>query len=312
MLSIVICTYNRSKYLTWALESVCPQVVGHGDVEVMVVDNNSVDDTRKVVEGFAERYGFVRYVFEENQGLSYARNRGWKEARGEYVGYLDDDGKAGLHWVGNALKIIAEYSPDLMGGPYYPYYEDGKPDWYLDRFGTREMHERDGFIDTCPQLSGGNMFWRRELLDRMGGFDPAFGMTGKTLHYGEETVLQEKMFKQYPGLKAYYSSALNILHLVLPEKMTFGWRVRQILARGRYRVLRKKVKHLSLFDFLFEGLFCFISLLMVARRCCWALLKRDKVRHPFWLTYVYDYGLKPLASIGRVKGMVELMRSKRE
>ena len=56
ILSIVICTYNRSKYLAWALESVCPQVEGHADVEVMVVDNNSTDDTREVVKDFENRY----------------------------------------------------------------------------------------------------------------------------------------------------------------------------------------------------------------------------------------------------------------
>ena len=79
LISLVITTYNRAELLAGALKSVAAsQFDGHGDVEVIVVDNNSNDGTRQTVENIREA-GFpflLRYVVEPNQGLSYARNRG--------------------------------------------------------------------------------------------------------------------------------------------------------------------------------------------------------------------------------------------
>src|SRR5690348_4928949 len=92
--SLVITTYNRAALLDKALESVAQsQVVDSARVEVIVVDNNSSDHTRETVDEIRSR-GFpfpLRYVLEQHQGLSFARNRGAEEAKGTYVAYMDDD-----------------------------------------------------------------------------------------------------------------------------------------------------------------------------------------------------------------------------
>ena len=93
MLSVIVCTYNRSGYIFNVLESVARNLLPVSEYEVVVVDNNSTDNTRGEVERFARTWGDVRvsYVFEERQGLSFARNRGVEVAKGDVVVYVDDD-----------------------------------------------------------------------------------------------------------------------------------------------------------------------------------------------------------------------------
>jgi len=82
-LSVIICTYNRAELLKNVLQDVCEQTLADSEFEVIVVDNHSTDQTRAVAESFSQRYPNIRYCFEAQQGLSHARNRGWREARGD-------------------------------------------------------------------------------------------------------------------------------------------------------------------------------------------------------------------------------------
>src|SRR5579863_10079992 len=91
-ISVILCTYNRCDDLTQALAGLAasrmPQSV---DWEVLVVDNNSKDRTRSVVEEFSSVYPRFRYLFEGQQGLSNARNAGIAAARGRVLAFTDDD-----------------------------------------------------------------------------------------------------------------------------------------------------------------------------------------------------------------------------
>ena len=87
-ITVVLCTHNRSRDLAVALESIAASEMPSSVCwEVLVVDNNSTDQTRDIVEGFCERYpARFRYLFEPKQGLSYARNAGIADAHGEVAG----------------------------------------------------------------------------------------------------------------------------------------------------------------------------------------------------------------------------------
>lgn len=84
--SVVIPTFNREKYVVETVESVLAQTLQ--DVEIVVVDDGSTDDTRRVLSRFGDR---IRYVYQENRGRSSARNRGISESTGRYVLFLDSD-----------------------------------------------------------------------------------------------------------------------------------------------------------------------------------------------------------------------------
>ncbi len=138
LISVVVCTYNRVNLLADALHTLCHQTLDRSEYEVMVVDNNSSDNTREMVDEFCRRFSHVRYCFEPKQGLSYARNRGWREARGEYVAYVDDDARAGENWLKTALVLIANTKPAplCLGGPILPFYSTTKPIWFKGEMRT--------------------------------------------------------------------------------------------------------------------------------------------------------------------------------
>lgn len=233
-ISVVVCTYNRADLLAGALQSLCEQNLDPSEYEIIVVDNNSSDDTRAVVRAFCQGYLNVRYCFEPQQGLSHARNRGWQEARGEYVGYIDDDGKAPEQWLVVAKEIIERASPAVLGGPYYAFYNTPKPRWFKDAYGSCVKGGGARFLKRHEYLSGGNIFIRRFLLQSLGGFDTDLGMAGQKMAYGEETSLLRGMCASMPNEVIHYDPKLYVYHLVRPEKMTLPRLVRESFVRGRY------------------------------------------------------------------------------
>ncbi len=106
LVSVIIPTYNRSSDCKTAVESVLSQT--YGDVEVLVVDDGSVDDTREVISGLDER---VRYIRQANAGVSAARNTGLEAATGEYIAFLDSD-DAWLPWKLEAQLSVLRSFPD--------------------------------------------------------------------------------------------------------------------------------------------------------------------------------------------------------
>lgn len=116
-ISVVICTYNRSQLLKTMLDSLCQQDLESSRFEVIVVDNNSTDDTRQIVEGYRLRLLQMRYILEGKQGLSNARNLGWHEARGAFVAYVDDDCIVPAQWLSKAFEIIDKSHPKYLVDP---------------------------------------------------------------------------------------------------------------------------------------------------------------------------------------------------
>jgi glycosyltransferase involved in cell wall biosynthesis len=86
MVSVVVPTYNRANVVRASIESVLRQ--SHANVEVVVVDDGSTDDTQRVVESYGAP---VRYLYQANSGVSAARNLGFASARGEFIALLDSD-----------------------------------------------------------------------------------------------------------------------------------------------------------------------------------------------------------------------------
>ena len=306
MISVVVCTYNRADLLEGALETLSEQTLHPSQYEVIVVDNNSTDNTHEVVAGF-DRLENLRYCTETRQGLSHARNRGWHEARGEYVGYLDDDCKAPTDWLTVASDVIGRLSPAVFGGPYSPFYSAPRPAWFRDRYGSSHKGEEARALAQNEYLSGGNVFFRRSLLEELNGFDPRFGMRGDSLGYGEETVMQRRIRASRPHEVIYYAPTLGVYHLVPPRKMTLRWIARHRFVDGRYshlvfrrdtttppsraQVLRVMVR--TVFDFSLD----------MAR----SVFKRDPAQYPYAQNYLCEHAFVHLRELGqlyeRLKGL---------
>jgi len=218
-LTVAICTYNRSELLRDTLTSFREQEgLDALSYEVVVVDNNSTDDTPEVVRQFAS-WPNLRYVTEEKQGLSNARNRGIEEARGEIIAYTDDDVLFSRRWLAELLEGIDRYpEADVFGGKISVKWESAKPDWFVDE-GDYSMRgvvghfEPDGEegITTIPPF-GGNMAFRASVLRASGGFSPERGREGEYLGSGEETELVERLWAE--GSKVAYLPDALVHHRI--------------------------------------------------------------------------------------------------
>jgi glycosyltransferase involved in cell wall biosynthesis len=284
--------------LDGAVRSACEQTLDRSRYEVLVVDNNSTDRTATLIAELMERYPHLRYCREGVQGLSAARNRGMRESSAGYLGFLDDDAKAPEHWLERAMHIIEERAPGVFGGPYYPFYESPKPAWFLDEFGTRKMAERARPLRPNEDLSGGNLFIRRELLGSMGGFQPDMGMKGGTLAYGEETLLQWQIQRRFPHEVIYYEPDLFVYHLVRADKMSFRWRARQRFAQGRYNF---RLRHQWMDEPVTTSQVLVLSKDVVRvsiKRLSLDLVRRDRARYPALRSYLFGKAFDSLYICG--------------
>ena len=230
-LSIIVCTFNRADLLNEALNSLVLQTADKNLFEVIIVDNNSTDTTRIVAKDYALKHSNFRYVFEEKQGLSHARNRGYQESTSDWISYLDDDAKASKNYVERMLHVIKNYNFDCFGGVYLPWYKYGKPKWYKDRYGSNGFKLKRTGILLNDYASGGIIVFKRSVLEDFNGFSVSIGMSGGKIAYGEETKLQVKMRKK--GYIIGFDPKLRIQHLVDHNKLKPSWYILSSFAKGR-------------------------------------------------------------------------------
>ncbi|HHV24437.1 MAG TPA: glycosyltransferase family 2 protein [Methanosarcina sp.] len=238
IISVVICTYNRADLLPGALDSLLQQSLEQSLFEIIVVDNNSTDTTPDVVAQYAS-YLHIRYIHEPLQGLAHARNRGYKEARGKYIAYLDDDARADPEWLKNILDSFNNTVPDplVVGGPIYPFYLSKKPEWFKDEYEIRSWGDKPRFLVPKESFSGSNMIFTKKILERFGGFNTHIGVSGTTLSVGEETSLFLKIWEKSKEHDIfYYSPDVKISHYAPLEKMDTMYALKRSFASGQSAV----------------------------------------------------------------------------
>jgi glucosyl-dolichyl phosphate glucuronosyltransferase len=297
LISVVICTHDRADLLAGALLSLCEQTLDPACYEVIVVDNNSTDSTPAVVQDVCLRFPNVRYYLETQLGLSHARNRGWHEARGEYVGYMDDDSKAPPEWMDVATEVIAQKAPAAFGGPSLPFYNSARPRWFKDEYGAHDLGTQAHALGSAEYAYGMNVFFRRTVLEALGGFDPALGMSGKRIAYGEETAIQLRIRTDMPDEIIYYEPRLYVYHLVPARKMTWRWIVRSSWAGGRYscRIFGEKREYYRrCFALLLAARQVMILVAVLAR----GILRRDRQAYPSFQNYAYERVKPHLVALG--------------
>lgn len=238
-ISIVVCTYNRAPILPQCLQSLVRQGVDPALFEVLVVDNNSSDNTREVVREYTRKYSNFKYLFQPEQGLSHARNLAIPRAAAGYIAYIDDDARVRDHWLTTALQVIREEQPHIFGGPAYPIFPGGKPPWYKDRYGVRCLREESGKLEK-GFLIGTNIVFKKSLLREYGGFDPHLGMKGDQLAYGEETRLVFRAIEE--GRHVYYSKEMIVDDLLPDYKKSLAFFMSQWYEAGK-ALTRIKNKH---------------------------------------------------------------------
>lgn len=234
--SIVIATYNRAADLRETLASLAA-LRPDGPWEAIVVDNNSPDETRAVVEAAARTFPVdLRYTFEREQGRSPALNAGIRMARGAIVATTDDDVRVPVDWLNRAGEGLERMKCDYVGGRVLPIWGAPRPEWIPDHGGKQWAvialldYGPDPVAFGARVPLGVNMAFRREALDRAGLFDPDTGRRAGTL-LGQE-VREWCIRARKAGVNGFYIPELVLEHIIPASRLCKRYFRRWFFWRG--------------------------------------------------------------------------------
>ena len=216
--TVIVCTYNRAESLRDTLRVLRALKASPARTwEVIVVDNNSSDHTRAVVEEAQRKWSLLRYEFESEQGLSYARNRGISCAVGGIILFTDDDVLPEPEWLETTLAGLERFAADACGGYIAPIWEVPPPTWLTERFYgfvAVRTDRTDSFLMNSqdPTPFGANMAFRRAVFDEVGLFDTTRGRKGAVLASGEDGEMFERI--HHAGLRVAFRGNSRVHHKV--------------------------------------------------------------------------------------------------
>lgn len=226
-ISAIICTYNRAKQLAKALASLQNQTLPQKDFEVLVIDNNSIDNTKQTVQQQILKTQNIHYYFEPIIGLSQARNTGWRNSNSEIIAFLDDDAIANKDWLESILSAfaLAPKNTACVSGKILPRWEKPKPEWLPEKmlsFLSIVDYGNTAFVAKKNQwLGGGNSAYKKHGLEETGGFNTALGRRGNNLLSHDENFLREQLEKK--DYCYYYSPKIIITHNISAERLNKQW-----------------------------------------------------------------------------------------
>ena len=231
LFSIVIPTYNRAQLLLSLLDSLerlhIPENTG---CEILIVDNNSPDHTREIVDEFIKRKNMpIHYFFEKKQGATHARNRGIREVRGEIIAFLDDDETVDKNWLVALREGFDRFQCVGIGGKVVAKWTSPHPDWYTMEGPFRIVGPTSGhnlgddyakYSLETPMPSTGNLAVKRECFQKYGCFstDLGLGPIGNIPGIGDDTEFCLRLFKG--GGKLIYSPKAIVYNVVHKERVT--------------------------------------------------------------------------------------------
>jgi glycosyltransferase involved in cell wall biosynthesis len=244
--SLIICTYNRCESLLKTLESVVASEMPPSlDWEVVVVDNNSADQTRAAFEAFAAQHpGRFRYVFEPKQGLSNARNAGILATRAEVIAFTDDDVIVDAAWLRNLTKSLLDRTRAASGGRILPLQSSVLPSWlalsgpYNLGGPVAALFDQGGEpkeLDVPPY--GASMAFRGEVFQKYGYFRTDLGRSGASLLGGEDTEFGLRLIAA--GERFGYEPSAVVYHPIAEERLKKKYILTWFFDFGRARTLQK-------------------------------------------------------------------------
>ncbi len=216
-ISVIICTYNRANSLEDTLYCLTKQSYKHNNWELIVVDNNSNDNTKDIINKYKKILPNLTYQFEPKQGLSHARNLGIKSAHGEIIAFTDDDVLPETDWLYQIINNMETYNCDACGGYISPKWEVPPPSWLTEIFygflaiktdlnGPRQL----SITDELP--FGANMAFHKSMFTKYGLFDTQKGRKGAILAGGEDIEMFERIISA--GSTVFYFSDIKVIHKV--------------------------------------------------------------------------------------------------
>lgn len=242
IVSVILCTYNRCQTLVYALESVAESSVPESvEWEVLVVDNNSSDQTRQVVDDFCRKYpGRFRYWFERQPGKSYALNTAIRAAHGDVLAFLDDDVTVEPTWLQNLTAPFHDGRWAGVGGRILPKWPCPPPRWV-------PINERNALallpvfdLGTAPgplaePPFGTNMAFKKAIIEKYGGFRSDLGPRPGSQLRGEDTEFGRRLLEA--GEQLWYAPSAVVHHPVTRDRVKQQYFLAWWFDKGRANVL---------------------------------------------------------------------------
>jgi glucosyl-dolichyl phosphate glucuronosyltransferase len=235
---MVISSFNRCRLLAEAISHAIDQKTT-ASYEIIIVDNNSTDRTRELVESFRDQVNRVRYLFEPRQGVSYARNCGIAAARSDIVAFADDDVVVAPDWIETVFQTFTEH-PEVgfLGGKVLPIWLGPPPKW-LTRdhwmpLGIQDHGDVPFYLEASRSTGvvGANFAFRTRLFDRVGLFSPDVQLTIGRIGSVEDHEIVARMWRA--GVKGFYVPHLVVYTEVPRERMTKRYHRRWHSGHGAY------------------------------------------------------------------------------
>lgn len=282
-ISVIIPTFNRSEKLVLVLEALNKQSLLPHEYEVLVVDNNSKDNTKDVVESCVKKYSRlnIKYFFERQQGLNFARNCGVQQAHSNIVAFLDDDAIPQTDWLHTILRTYKDHTVGCVGGKVIPCFPENirLPYWlstifngYFSGFDLggnqiKELSEKDGF----PY--GANISFKKEAIVSVGLFNPKLDRCGKNLIAGGETEICIRIHRM--GWKILYNPDSIVKHLISPNRINKKYFLEHVKGEGitktliDYHLCNNTITYRHLLNYLYD-------LLKYSKNLLYCFHKADK------------------------------------
>ncbi|SMC00623.1 glycosyl transferase family 2 [Hymenobacter roseosalivarius DSM 11622] len=209
--SFIIPTYNRVAFIKQTIESILQCCKNKTNYEILIIDNNSTDNTAHVVRPLLEN-PLVRYILETRQGVAHARNRGIIEAKNDILIYLDDDIDLDAHYFEVCNIVFTDPSKDIVGGKVLPFNTE-VPEWL-----PKKYHYLVSVLDlgnepeNTSMLMGANYALRKTLAERIGWYNTELGRKGTSLMAGEENDYFNR--SKALGYPLFYEPKLIVYHKI--------------------------------------------------------------------------------------------------
>ena len=236
--TVAICTYNRAGYLRQTLASIARQDYPSGQLEVLVIDNNSTDDTRAAVAEHATDPHPPRHVFEVTQGLVHARNRGITESTGEILILADDDILMEPDWVRQIMapfQLNEEKRIGCVGGEVVPVFPDGLPEWIREWHAPLAFRADAGPINARQSPMGANFAFPKWIFDQLGFFATGLDRRGGSLFGGGDAEIVRRI--RSAGYQIWFAPAAKVLHQMPASRTTFRYAARHAFDSARSRIV---------------------------------------------------------------------------
>lgn len=239
-LTIAIPTHNRAATVRETLASLAALAIPAGvDLDCLVVDNASTDDTADAVDEFARASSLkVRRVFEPRAGSSFARNRAVDETTAEFIFFIDDDAIAEPDWAAELLGEMQRRSLDAVCGMVVPRWSSRPPDWLGPSLWVKLAIHDQRAIAAAPAADAeklanyfsANVGFKRAAFDRFGKFREDLGVVGGNPISGEDTELFARIIAR--GGAMGFAPRAVVHHLIPAERMTRTYLRRKSFAFG--------------------------------------------------------------------------------